>query len=353
MTPAAEPVVFVWPGDLHLTKPDLENHRTALWMADEVNSLIRPDFVQFAGDNAQDATEEQFQLFADVCSRLQSPFYALVGDHDVHHDPQAQAFRTHVGEPCGSFALRGFRFIRLNTLEYRPLGLSPEQVLWLRYEVDRARARQEQVVLFQHHYPFKVCEQFDGPGIDDWREVVQTRRIAAVFCGHTHYGQVANDGRNVAVATRSIGDPEGGPPGYAIVYLHGDDLAVKYRSTEDRGPVALITHPRDVLLALTPRHIVSGPDTVRVRVWSASAPASVEARIDDGGWFNLEPQAGCRWAAALAGDRLRKGEHELEVRAADAEGQTAADRIRFLVDRTGRFTAVPGVRPVVKQTAFC
>src|SRR4051794_6733783 len=51
MTSHDEPVVVVIPGDLHLTESELENHRVALWMVGEVNDLIRPDFVQFIGDN--------------------------------------------------------------------------------------------------------------------------------------------------------------------------------------------------------------------------------------------------------------------------------------------------------------
>jgi 3',5'-cyclic AMP phosphodiesterase CpdA len=353
MSSANGAVVFVWPGDLHLIKPDMENHRTALWMADEVKSFIKPDFVQFAGDNAQDATDEQFQMFRDIAARLDTPSYALVGDHDVHHDPQAHAFRTHVGETYGSMALRGYRFIRLNTMEFRPLGLSREQVLWFRFEVDRAVARGEKIVVFQHHYPFQIWEDFDGPGIDEWREVVQTRRITAIFAGHTHYGQVANDGRNVSIASRSIGDPEGGPPGYSIVYLHGDDFAVKYRSTEDRGPAVMITHPRDSLLALSPRHIVAGQDRIGARIWCAGQVSGVEARVGDGNWFKLEAQGSQDWGGELPTEKFKKGEHALEVRARGADGQMASDRITFMLDRTGRFTAVPCVRPMVTQTAFC
>ncbi len=352
MNAVADPVEFVWPGDLHLIQPDMENHRTALWMTDEMNALIRPDFVQFAGDNAQDATEEQFGLFRALCGRLKAPSYALVGDHDVHHDPQAIAYRANVGEPYGAYSLRGFRFIRLNTMESRPLGLSRDQTLWLRYEVDSALARGERVVLFQHHYPYQIWEDYDGPGIDDWREIVQTRRITAIFAGHTHYGQIVNDGRNLCVATRSIGDPEGGPAGYTVAHLHGDDLALKYRTVEDRGPLVLITHPRDALLALGPRHIVSGPDAVRVRVWSATPPTKVEARVDDGAWFPLAPEGEGRWGGALPGERLKKGEHALEVRT-EAEGAAAGDRISFCTDRTGRYTAVPCARPVVTATKFC
>ncbi len=61
MTDLDNPVVVVVPGDLHLTEPDLENVRAAHWVVGEVNGLIRPDFVQFIGDNVQDATEAQFQ----------------------------------------------------------------------------------------------------------------------------------------------------------------------------------------------------------------------------------------------------------------------------------------------------
>jgi len=50
-----KPVVFVWPGDLHLESADRPNYPIALWMAGEVNELIRPDFLQFAGDNVQHA----------------------------------------------------------------------------------------------------------------------------------------------------------------------------------------------------------------------------------------------------------------------------------------------------------
>src|SRR4051812_3971996 len=110
-------VTIVVPGDLHLTEPDLPNHRTALWMAEQVNSLIRPDFVQFIGDNVQDATPDQFRLFRDLTGRLQVPWFALVGDHDANGTPSAGRYREWVGDPTGALTVRGFCFIRLNTQE--------------------------------------------------------------------------------------------------------------------------------------------------------------------------------------------------------------------------------------------
>ena len=353
MIESDRPVVVVVPGDLHLTEPDCENVRVANWVVNEINRLIRPDFVQFIGDNVQDATEHQFQLFDEVRKRLEVPHFALVGDHDVKGDPSRAGFRRHAGEPYGAMSLGGFRFIRLDTQEAHSVGLSSQQSDWFAGQVDEALAEGERVVVFQHNYPYQIWEDFAGPGVDESRAIVQTRRIHAIVCGHTHYWQVANDGRNVAIATRSIGDPEGGPPGYTLLYLDGDDLAVTYRSVEDRGPVVLVTHPRQRLLATGPRHIVSGPDRVEVRAWSESRVWAVRYRIDEGPWAGLESAGDRNWSGLLAGDRLDKGEHILEVVAVAADDSEGYQRVIFMVDSTGRYTAVPEVRPVVASTAFC
>ncbi len=347
------PVTFVWPGDLHLETADRENYRVAMWMADEVSAWVRPDFVQFPGDNVQHATAEQFRLFKEVTARLTVPWYALVGDHDAHHDPKANGYRAHVGETYGVHRCGGYCFIRLNSMEFKPLGITPEQILWFRYEVERALLKKEKIVVFQHHYPFQIWEDFRGPGIDAWREIVTTRPIEAIFAGHTHYGQIANDGHNIAVATRSIGDPEGGPAGFAVVHLDGEDLAIVYRSIDDVGPLVMITHPRDVVLAKHGGHIVSGPETIRVRTWSPEPVQSARGRIDNGPWFELVRDSDNAWSGPIAGETLAKGEHDLEVAATDAAGQIGTAQLRFMVDRSGRYTAYPRVKPEVTFTKYC
>ena len=351
---SAKPVVFVWPGDLHLDSPDRPNYKTALWMADEVNDLIKPDFVQFAGDNVQHARDNEFVLFKEVYGKLKVPFYALVGDHDAHHDPTCSAYRARLGATHQAFTVGEFRFICLNTMEHHPLGMSEEQIIWFRYEADAAFARGERVVVFQHHYPFQVWENFGNqPGMAAWRDVMQTRPITALFAGHTHYGQIANDGHHVYVATRSIGEPEGGPAGYAVVHLEGEDLALTYRSVEARGPVVLITHPRKLILATKPAHIVASPVEARIRAWSAAPITSAKARIGEGPWIDLTPTGDLSWSLRIPGDTLPKGEHILEVRLTDANKAEGADRITFLCDRSGRYNPFPSVEPVVRETKFC
>ncbi len=347
------PVIVAVPGDLHFSEPELENVRVAQDVVNEINTLVRPEFVQFIGDNAQDATEAQFLMFDDLRNRLNVPHFALVGDHDVKGDPAARGFRQHVGEPYGASSFGGFRFIRLNTLESRPLGLSAQQISWFAAEVDAAISRGERVVVFQHHYPFQIWESFDGPGIDDWRMIVQTRRIEAIVCGHTHYWQVANDGRNVAIAVRSIGDPEGGGPGFAVLYCDGDDLAATYRAINDTGPLVMITHPREKLLATRPTYVVSGDDRVIVFTRSASPVREVKFRIDDGPWSTMSALDEAHWSGPLPVDRVAKGEHTIDALACCEDGTSNRQSIEFMVDPTGRFTAVPAARPIVTVTAFC
>lgn len=322
-------------------------------MADEVNDLIRPDFVQFAGDNVQHARDNEWALFQDVTSKLKAPFHALVGDHDAHHDPGCRSYQARLGATYKAFTVGNYRFICLNTMQFRPLGLTDEQIIWFRYEVDAALARGERIVIFQHHYPFQVWEDFAGPGIEEWRNIVQTKPVTALFAGHTHYGQLANDGRKVYVATRSIGDPEGGPAGYAVVHLDGEDLALTYRSIEDSGPLVLITHPRRLIFATTARHIVTGPDECRVRAWSKAAVKGAKAQIDGGAWTDLRSNGDMTWSFAIPGDKLSKGEHTLEVRLTDADGKEGSDKITFVCDLSGRYNAFPTVEPIVKETKFC
>lgn len=353
MSTTESAVTFVVPGDLHLTEPGLANHRDAHRAVDHVNAWIRPDFVQFIGDNVQDATGAQFRLFDELRGRLEVPHFALVGDHDVKGDPGAEGFRARFGETFGSTAIEGVRFVRLDTQGAKPIGIVPGQVAWLRDEVDEATAAGQTIVLFQHNYPYQIWEDFDGPGIDDWRRVVQTRRVAAIVCGHTHYLQFANDGRNALVATRSIGDPEGGPAGFLVGHVGGDDLAIAFREVDAEGPLAMVTHPRELILATRPSHVVSGREWVRVRTWSESPVVEVRARVDESEPMALEAEGDGRWSGPLDAARLLKGEHTLAVEAVDARGRVGRHAIAFLVDPTGRFTAVPGVRPRMTATGFC
>jgi hypothetical protein len=67
----------------------------------------------------------------------------------------------------------------------------------------------------------------------------------------------------------------------------------------------------------------------------------------------VDELVGSCWSAPLHVDRLSKGEHTLAVEVCDEEDCRDIRSIRFVVDPTGRYTAVPRVELRVEETAFC
>ncbi len=361
-----DPLILAIPGDLHLTERGLENYRAAQWAIEQFNCLIRPDRVVFIGDNVQDATEAQFDLFQEIIEPLESPFHVLVGDHDVTANKESARFLTRWGITYGEEIVKGYQLYFLNTQEGKPVGMSKDQLVWFEQSLNEASSDPFKTIWFQHNYPYQIWEDFAGPGIEDWRRLAFQARPEAIFSGHTHYLQMANDGRNLHVATRSIGDPEGGRPGFLLVYLHGNDLALAYRTVDDSGPIVLITHPRDELLARDARHIVSEDDRIQARIWSNSQVTHVEAQIDQGSWFSMfsmppsleyqnisNDQSFCDWRAPLNPHFLHKGIHSITVRAETENRESGSQTIEIMVDSTYRFNPIPRVRPMVHSTKFC
>ena len=80
---------------------------------------------------------------------------------------------------------------------------------------------------------------------------------------------------------------------------------------------------------------------------------AVRYSIDDGPWAGLELSDDGHWQGRLPSDRLTKGVHSLAVVAVAADGDGRSQRIDFMVDPTGRYTAVPEASPKVNATQFC
>ena len=80
--------------------------------------------------------------------------------------------------------------------------------------------------------------------------------------------------------------------------------------------------------------------------------AGAEGRLDGGPWSALGADWPLDWYYPLPAG-LAKGDHRFEARAEDARGRTGRDAVTFAADPTGRYTAVPGVRPGVARTDFC
>ena len=146
--------------------------------------------------------------------------------------------------------------------------------------------------------------------------------------GHTHYNELANDGRTIFAATRSTGQIEEGPVGYSVVTLDGGIVSWRFKPLDDAFPFVVITAPADHRLLRDPGHALAESAEVRAVVFGRRTVVSAACRTEEGTWTPMTRAAGERvWTATLAvpADRLvsitvqavddsgRPGQHTIEA----------------------------------------
>ena len=214
-------------GDLHIDGKDEPNYTDFQTLVDEANSHLMPgiDFALLPGDNADNGTADEYALVREALGRFALPFHAITGDHD-RAGGNLDLFQEYLSPSLyQSFSLQGYHFVLLNSLAvWNPprFGLGSGQLSWLHQELAGAAARKSPSVLFMHAYPSE-----HGADADALRSLIADHEVLLVEMGHTHYNELANDGRTIYAATRSTGQIEEGPPGVSVTTL--DDSVVSWK----------------------------------------------------------------------------------------------------------------------------
>ena len=323
-------LVFAHVGDLHLTDPQAENardYRAVIAQLGEVGGL---DFVFLPGDNADDGRPEQYALVRAGIDSLRLPVHVIPGDHDMEGG-SLDAFYAGLGVPRLPYAVTvsGTRCLFLDICGAGSGGpdfrLGPERVSWLERELAGAEASGQDCALFMHSYPADLKAEGEAVRVAD---LVHRGPVRLVEMGHTHYNELANDGRTVYAACRSTGQIEEGPVGYAIVALDRGGVAWRFKELDRSWPFVLITAPGDRRLAFdAPRadDRRAGPTPeIRALVLGSAAVTRCEYSIDGGPWHPMRADGGGRYRARLDGP---SGAGRIAVRAQDADGGTDEDAV--------------------------
>jgi len=162
--------------------------------------------------------------------------------------------------------------------------------------------------------------------------------VRLVEMGHTHYNELANDGRTVYAATRSTGQIEEGPVGYAVAALDGGVVSWRFKELSRPWPFVMITAPADRRLAQGTGHDAGHAIGARfaLRALVLGPAETVEFRIDDGPWQRMtRPEGGRCHEAELS---WPTGARQIAVRAT-AEGAEDTDVIEPATDPHGRPTS--------------
>ncbi|KWV57626.1 hypothetical protein AS156_38600 [Bradyrhizobium macuxiense] len=331
-------VSWVHFGDLHITGADEQNYQDFLTLIAHANANLAGgvDFAVLPGDNAEDGTEEQFLLVKQAIDRLTIPLEIIPGDHDSKTGSLDLYRRWLEPELWRSRSIGSYRCLFLNARDNgssKGFGIGAAQMEWLARDLAEADAREQRPVLFVHTYPSEL-----GDGAATVRALMRKHRVVMVDMGHTHYNEIANDGRTIYAATRSTGQIEEGPAGFSITNL--DDGVVSWKFKPLGGwPFVMITSPADQALIIDPdqpEQLVRGVAEVRAKTWDALGIVSAMCRVDSGPWRPMRrigTSAGwcCAWDSSGSAD----GVHRLTVRVRTVDGREASDAISVLTSQLG------------------
>ena len=278
-------LAFAHIGDLHIADAKQRNFQDFLSIVAQIeiefSKLI--DFVVLPGDNADNGLRSQYALIATALKMLSRPVHAIPGDHD-REQGGLQSFYELLATRSLPRAeiIRGARCLFLDVSGPGQGGpdfrLGIEQTSWMQQELQTAHAQGETVLVFMHSYP----DELKGEGEARlFTSLIAAHDVALIDMGHTHYNELANDGRTIFAATRSTGQIEEGPVGYSIATIDRGVVSWRFKALDDPCPFVVITSPADHRLMRHPDQAIDGSREVRALVFGAKPIKSVACLVED------------------------------------------------------------------------
>ncbi len=163
------------------------------------------------GDIADNGLPGEYDLVRSALADFRIPVHAIPGDHDLASG-SLHSFYAGLGVARLPQAIdvAGRRCLFLDMVSAGRCGpdfrLGASQIAWLERELTRAD-RGGGSVVFMHTYPAHLADPAERRAIVD---AFANHRVIVADIGHTHYNELANDGRVIYAATRSTGQIEEG-----------------------------------------------------------------------------------------------------------------------------------------------
>ncbi|HEY0912538.1 MAG TPA: metallophosphoesterase [Bradyrhizobium sp.] len=320
------PLRFVHIGDLHLTEAGLQNHLDLRRIVDDVNRNMRGriDFVFLPGDNADDGTAEQFRVVHDELSRLDVPWHVIPGDHDFK--PRSlDNFYGALGARKSPYAteIGRCRCIFLDVVSGGSGGpdfrLGSSGTSWLRKQLDQAHRDRTTAVVFMHAYPADL-----GDEAEELAALLDEGPVALVDMGHTHYNELANDGRTIYAATRSTGQIEEGEAGFSFIAVDDGVVSWRFKTLGSPWPFVMITSPADRRLATTANQIEGATCAIRASAVGEVPITEAVFKVDNEKWQPLDGGDGGLFAALTP---IPDRPFKLSVRVTDQNSHQDIDTI--------------------------
>jgi hypothetical protein len=330
---AAGVISWVHIGDLHMTEAGEQNHLDLIAIVQEINQVFSGSlaFVYLPGDVADQGSAAQYNVLRAVLDQLRVPWCSIIGDHDVHEKSFTNFLTFMAHEKHYAFQIDRVRFVALNAFDLPDPGsfaLLPAQLDWLKEQLGDAEEQKQSAVLLLHCYPTDLKQ-----GGERLRKLVEGPTVRLIDMGHTHYNELANDGRTLYTATRSTGQIEEGPVGFSVTNIDGQVISWKFLPLGEL-PAAIITSPADerfITDSTLKDHIADRSILVRVKAWGRSPIQNAVAILEEQAVRLAQIASSNVWQGQLERGGLTDGIYSLSVYMEDTEGNVAEDTIRMVL----------------------
>ena len=330
---AAGVLSWVHIGDLHMRKGGEQNDLDLRAIVHRVNTAFADSisFVFLPGDNADHGDLPAYAVVRQSLDRLQVPWCAIVGDHDVEEKSLGN-FRTALAEQIYyAFTIGDVRFLALNAFDKpdpKSFSVSAAQLRWTEHQLHEATEQNQLIVLLLHCYPSDLKE-----GGEELKRLIAKFKVKLVDMGHTHYNEISHDGKTIYTATRSTGQIEEGPVGFSVTNIDNGVVSWRFLELGDR-PAVIITSPADERLVADDVELGSSDKAdlrFRAKIWSKSGILKAEANFAGQSFPLHRVENSNVYECMISIGDTGAGLCPLRVTVSDAEGNTAVDEIRVLI----------------------
>jgi hypothetical protein len=168
---------------------------------DQLN-LMQPEFVLSVGDliegytSNRAAIDREWREFQTYASRLQMPFFYVVGNHDLANKTMAGVWKERFGRSWYSFLYKDVLFLALDSEDppgNKYGGIGADQLGWLKKTLADHPARWTMAFV---HKPMWLAPDVKDNGWLDVEKLLAGRKHT-VFAGHVHrYQKFVRQGQN-------------------------------------------------------------------------------------------------------------------------------------------------------------
>ncbi|MGH1570460.1 metallophosphoesterase family protein [Methylobacterium sp. P31] len=292
---------FAHIGDLHLERAGDRNAADLRAILKEVDGLHGRGLLDFAylpGDLAEDGQAAQYSVLEKaLAAHPDLPVRLIAGDHERQYGTMTDfdaLFARVVGSPRGggqaahhhhvprprdpacvtqyyhAETIAGIRclFLDMVSAGYGEAGfgldfrLGGRQLAWLERALAKAADEGLPCAIFTHTYPDDLRDPEERAALCG---LIRGHGVRIVEMGHTHYNELAHDGRTLYAAARSVGQNEDGSVGYAVAAIDGPVTSWRFKPLDRALPFVMITSPADRRLAAEALEAPDGRIAVRAR----------------------------------------------------------------------------------------